>query len=214
MRFVLGLFKASFTMILAFGIANESRAGVIVNINQVGSDIVATVSGSLPTSGLSLTGGGSPQGSVLSVYQSEPFMGLPASNEFAMSNGTANYNSYAITQTSGGTVWSSSDLQLSPFSTVTTVDHFGLSYRETYGEFNISNSYTGGTFSGTVTFENQSLSSLGFNLGTFIYTIVNTTETITVNIGSSAAVPEPTSMAIFGLGALGLAYHKRRKLKA
>ena len=29
-----------------------------------------------------------------------------------------------------------------------------------------------------------------------------------------SAVPEPTSMAIFGLGALGLAYHNRRKLKA
>ena len=28
---------------------------------------------------------------------------------------------------------------------------------------------------------------------------------------SSAAVPEPTSMAIFGLGALGMAYHARRK---
>ena len=28
---------------------------------------------------------------------------------------------------------------------------------------------------------------------------------------SSAAVPEPTSMAIFGLGALGMAYRARRK---
>ncbi|MBU6387612.1 MAG: PEP-CTERM sorting domain-containing protein, partial [Planctomycetes bacterium] len=27
-------------------------------------------------------------------------------------------------------------------------------------------------------------------------------------------VPEPTSMAIFGLGALGLAYRARRKAKA
>lgn len=32
--------------------------------------------------------------------------------------------------------------------------------------------------------------------------------------GSPAAVPEPTSMAIFGLGALGLAYRARRKSKA
>ena len=30
----------------------------------------------------------------------------------------------------------------------------------------------------------------------------------------SSAVPEPTSMAIFGLGALGMAYRARRKLKA
>ncbi|MFY8070179.1 MAG: PEP-CTERM sorting domain-containing protein [Pirellula sp.] len=29
---------------------------------------------------------------------------------------------------------------------------------------------------------------------------------------SSQAVPEPTSMAIFGLGALGLAYRARRRM--
>jgi hypothetical protein len=29
--------------------------------------------------------------------------------------------------------------------------------------------------------------------------------------GGSGAVPEPTSMAIFGLGALGFAYRNRRK---
>ena len=31
------------------------------------------------------------------------------------------------------------------------------------------------------------------------------------SVGSSAAVPEPTSMAIFGLGAVGMAYRARRK---
>ena len=31
---------------------------------------------------------------------------------------------------------------------------------------------------------------------------------------SAAAVPEPTSMAIFGLGALAMAYRTRRKSKA
>jgi hypothetical protein len=30
-------------------------------------------------------------------------------------------------------------------------------------------------------------------------------------VGGSAAVPEPSSMAIFGIGALGMAYHVRRK---
>jgi hypothetical protein len=31
-------------------------------------------------------------------------------------------------------------------------------------------------------------------------------------MAGSSAVPEPTSMAIFGLGALGFAYRNRRKL--
>ena len=34
----------------------------------------------------------------------------------------------------------------------------------------------------------------------------------TFTAGGSSAVPEPTSMAIFGLGALGFAYRNRRKL--
>jgi hypothetical protein len=37
---------------------------------------------------------------------------------------------------------------------------------------------------------------------------------VSLQTASGAAVPEPTSMAIFGLGALGLAYRNRRKLKA
>jgi hypothetical protein len=37
---------------------------------------------------------------------------------------------------------------------------------------------------------------------------------VSLQTASGGAVPEPTSMAIFGLGALGLAYHKRRKIKA
>ncbi|MCE2801449.1 MAG: PEP-CTERM sorting domain-containing protein [Planctomycetaceae bacterium] len=32
--------------------------------------------------------------------------------------------------------------------------------------------------------------------------------------GGGGEVPEPTSMAIFGLGAFGLAYRNRRKQKA
>lgn len=36
----------------------------------------------------------------------------------------------------------------------------------------------------------------------------------TLTVANNSAVPEPTSMAIFGLGALGLAYRARRKSKA
>ncbi|MFY7893767.1 MAG: PEP-CTERM sorting domain-containing protein [Pirellula sp.] len=45
---------------------------------------------------------------------------------------------------------------------------------------------------------------------------VNNGGGFTTNITSytQAAVPEPTSMAIFGLGALGIAYRSRRKCRA
>jgi hypothetical protein len=50
-------------------------------------------------------------------------------------------------------------------------------------------------------------------------TIASTNEGLIIgfrvaSLSSSAVVPEPTSMAIFGLGALGMAYRTRRKSKA
>jgi hypothetical protein len=49
--------------------------------------------------------------------------------------------------------------------------------------------------------------------GDLVLTAVTGTATFSGEFPSSA-VPEPTSMAIFGLGALGVAYRARRKLKA
>jgi hypothetical protein len=49
--------------------------------------------------------------------------------------------------------------------------------------------------------------------GDLVLTAVSGTGTFSGEFPSSA-VPEPTSMAIFGLGALGMAYRARRKLKA
>lgn len=62
-----------------------------------------------------------------------------------------------------------------------------------------------------------SIASLGLNTGTysFVWGIGGAGRTVTLNVSSgSAAVPEPASMAIFGLGALGMAYRARRKAKA
>lgn len=50
-------------------------------------------------------------------------------------------------------------------------------------------------------------------VGDLVLTDVTGTGTFSGEFPSSA-VPEPTSMAIFGLGALGMAYRVRRKLKA
>jgi hypothetical protein len=55
------------------------------------------------------------------------------------------------------------------------------------------------------------LASIGLTPGTYAIVDALTNESITIQIVPSAAVPEPTSMAIFGLGALGMAYRARRK---
>jgi len=58
-----------------------------------------------------------------------------------------------------------------------------------------------------------SSAALTTTVGELVFTAYTGTGTFTGEFPPSA-VPEPTSMAIFGLGALGMAYRARRKLKA
>jgi len=58
-----------------------------------------------------------------------------------------------------------------------------------------------------------SSAALTTTVGDLVFTAYTGTGTFTGEFPPSA-VPEPTSMAIFGLGALGMAYRARRKLKA
>ena len=58
-----------------------------------------------------------------------------------------------------------------------------------------------------------SSAALTTTVGDLVFTAYKGTGTFSGEFPSSA-VPEPTSMAIFGLGALGMAYRARRKLKA
>jgi hypothetical protein len=58
-----------------------------------------------------------------------------------------------------------------------------------------------------------SSAALTTTVGDLVFTAYTGTGTFSGEFPSSA-VPEPTSMAIFGLGALGMAYRARRKLKA
>ena len=58
-----------------------------------------------------------------------------------------------------------------------------------------------------------SSAALTTTVGDLVFTAYTGTGTFSGEFPSSA-VPEPTSMAIFGLGSLGMAYRARRKLKA
>ncbi|MFN9348678.1 MAG: PEP-CTERM sorting domain-containing protein [Planctomycetota bacterium] len=89
---------------------------------------------------------------------------------------------------------------------------------------NLPSSYVFGTaITGSATFSNKTLAGIGLtNQGSYVYTFGSgaNTDTVTFNIGGSGGgggggqVPEPSTMAIFGLGALGMAYRARRKAKA
>ncbi len=73
------------------------------------------------------------------------------------------------------------------------------------------------SMSGTVSVTGSLVGSQGFEFtstaGNLIISSFSGVATFTGDFPPSA-VPEPTSMAIFGLGSLGMAYRARRKLKA
>jgi hypothetical protein len=68
-----------------------------------------------------------------------------------------------------------------------------------------------GMISGSTGADNYTYTTTAGNLSLSLINISDGVP-VTFTAGGSPAVPEPTSMAIFGLGALGFAYRNRRKL--
>ncbi|MEK0424974.1 MAG: motif, partial [Planctomycetota bacterium] len=128
---------------------------------------------------------------------------------------------YSLTNSGG--LWGASFSSTAATSvSLTGVNFFGVNDALNQGLF-VAKDYVFGTaISGTVTWNNKTLADLGItNLGTYVYTAGSGANTDTVTVifssgggGGSGAVPEPTSMAIFGLGALGFAYRNRRRIGA
>lgn len=95
-----------------------------------------------------------------------------------------------------------------------TGDKFGVDVF-TFLNVYVPAGYTGGALSGTSTFANVSFASIGLTPGTYTYSWGSgrTADSITVNIGNVAAVPEPGTMwpvALSGFGLWAWAARKRR----
>jgi hypothetical protein len=199
--------------------ASNAFAGVIVNFTESSGNVVATVSGSLSSLG-NPTGSTSNKaaGGLVSIDPGDPGIGLPEVNTFQVSTGSETY-SYSLTNSGGP--WGASFSSTAATSVgLTGVKFLGVNASSNIGLF-VAKDYVFGTaISGTVTWNNKTLADLGItNLGTYVYTAGSgaNTDTVTFNFssgGGGGEVPEPTSMAIFGLGALGFAYRNRRKQKA
>jgi hypothetical protein len=188
---------------VAMGLAalgSQARAGIVVDISQVGANVMASWSGSVDLTTLNGVGNGG--------YQ--PLVNAGVGWVF-------------VGPESGGGAWGGltgpSSFGTGPFVAASSAsgDSFGFEASNSgFSEpvFYLPSEYASGTaLSGTATYDNTTIAALGLTPGTYAWTwgAGGGADSLTVNI---AGVPEPSSLAMAAtamglLGGLG-AYRRRR----
>ena len=194
------------TVAVAMGLTTlggRAEAGIVVNIEQVGANVVTTGSGSIDLSVLSQVGTG---GSESLVWAAEGWVFVGALSSDKVYTGLTGPSSFG---TGGGPIF--------PTGNTGTGDGFGI--EASFSSFGKPTLYlpeayvSGSVISGFATYDNTTIAALGLAPGTYTYTATGVGNTFTVNIGS---VPEPSSltMATTAVGLFGgLAFYRRRRIK-
>lgn len=191
-----------------FFLANTAFAGFVFFVEEVGSNIKITASGSLDTTGW--TSGNNPPGgafirdNAVIVGTSAPsgtgFINFGVLTGFTVSGGASTTKVFPSFSTSSYNAASSSG----SFAGMLLDGSGGVTVYAPVG-------YTSGdSISGTATYNSQSLSSLGMNSGTtwkwYLGAPGDESKSITVT-----AVPEPGSLAVVGGLVAGLSVLSRRR---
>lgn len=182
---------------LALGMAPPASAALMISVQESGANVVANIGGSLNVDGLTATG---------SQYNVGLIAIFPSIN-VVFSGGDYTIYSGLIGPAGFGT--GANILSASSFAG----DAVGIIY-DFQGSFLAPLDYiSGAPLSATMTFANQTLSSIGLTIGTYVYTLPN--DTLTLYIGTQvpgSTVPEPASwaMLIAGFGLVGAAMRRRK----
>jgi hypothetical protein len=192
--------KLAFCLCLGSAISPVSRAAVTIHMQEVGSNVVATLSGainSLPgaptqSGGVGAFSGVRPSGSTMAFGLSK-FSGVQ----------TVQMHYYTATTYPSNFGTSTSLLQANTSTASTAMIFRNLSANNIM----IDQSYVLGTaVTGTLTWNNKTFSSMGVATGSYVWGW--STDSITLNV-----VPEPSALSLFAVG-LGAVVAMRRSRKA
>jgi len=176
-----------------------AHADVIISFQEVGSDVVASYSGSLDLTGASPVSSGQ-NANVVYLW--------PAQSQFySFSRSVGNYDGWLFPSVVVPTFGTGS----MGIGNANLTTGFNFSFDNAGGGngIGVTSGYTSGAaFAGSATFENATFSSLGITPGTYTWTAGNNNMTLTTQ-----AVPEPatSAMAFVGLAYGTYSMFRRRK---
>ena len=176
-------------------VSSVANAAVVVDLTQVGSDVVATANGTLDLTGLTSQGN---FGLAESVRGNIAYIGLGSVGLVTGYSGLTGPGSFGTGSTfipSNAFAGTSFALNGSAFGTPYVFVPVGY--------------VSGSAISGTATFFGQTVASLGLIAGRYSYT--SRADSVTVNV--RGAVPEPSTWAMMLLGISGIGTVMRRRRK-
>ena len=180
--------------------AQASSLGYVVTIEQTGSNVVATGSGEIDTTGLD---GSTSSGTAF------PFIG-PNTSYIYM--GTGEYEGIGVSITGPSNFGSGSFNEASSSGG----DPAGIHPSAAQTVYFPNGYISGSALSDGATWDDATLASLGLTAGTYVWTYGSLADqTFTLDIVAPTATPLPAALPVFatGLGAVGL-FGWRRKRKA
>lgn len=187
---------------LLLGAARPTHAALILTMEEVAGDVVVEGSGTANLAGFTTMAFVASTNSI--ILPAFAFIAIGANpgvlldtDVYGVVSGPMSFGVLALTVPSSG-----------------TGDRFGVSGQD--GRLHVADGYiSGAPLSGTSVYASATFASLGVTPGTYVWTWGSgpTADSLTLQIGP-AAVPEPVSLSLLGVGVAGFAVRRWRRRTA